>query len=125
MKKFIILFLALAISGIAKSQFISSDSNSINPFSHFEGESPAFSFPNNIIREKRAFDSIRNEIHISGVKYRYIEFDSLENPEDEHVFDLDGFGIPRISISRLEEKQFSLVDLEGRIIRMIYLDPKI
>ena len=120
MKKLIILALALSISGIAKSQF--SDLVFDSTFLSAKSET---SFPNHLISEKKSFDSVRNEIHISGVKYRYIEFDSLRNPVEEHVFDVDGFGIPRISIGEMREEQFSLVDSEGRIIRMIYLDPKI
>lgn len=120
MKKFIILALALSISGIAKSQFSESefDSSFLSPKSEV-------SAPNHLISDKKYFDSLRNEIHISGVKYRFIEFDSLENPVRDHIFDVDGFGIPRISIDRIKEEQFSLVDPEGRIIRMIYLDPNI
>jgi hypothetical protein len=120
MKKLIILALALSISGIAKSQF--SDLAFDSTFLSAKSEN---GFPNHLISEKKSFDSLRNEIHVSGVKYRYIEFDSLENPVENHVFDIDGFGIPRISLSEMREEQFSLVDSRGRIIKMIYLDPKI
>lgn len=120
MKKLIILALALSISGIAKSQFAGLEFDST-----FLSAKSETGFPNRLIIEKKSFDSVRNEIHLSGVKYRFIEFDSLENPVREQIFDVDGFGIPRISIGNLEEEQFSLVDSKGRIIRMIYLDPKI
>ena len=120
MKKFIILSLAFSISVIAKSQF--SDLAFDSAFLSAKSEN---AFPNHLISEKKSFDSLRNQIHVSGVKYRYIEFDSLENPVENHVFDIDGFGIPRISIGEMREEQFSLVNPDGRIIKMIYLDPKI
>lgn len=120
MKKLFILALALSISGIAKSQF--SDLNFDSIVLSVKSEN---AFPNHLISENKSFDSVRNEIHISGVKYRFIEFDSLENPVIDQIFDVDVFGFPRVSIDNLREEQFSLVDLEGRIIRMIYLDPKV
>jgi len=120
MKNLIIIALALSISGIAKSQFPDLVFDST-----FLSAKPEYGFPNHLISENKSFDSLRNVIHLSGVKYRYIEFDSLQNPIEEQVFDIDGFGIPRISIGEMEEEQFSLIDSEERIIRMIYLDPKI
>ena len=54
-----------------------------------------------------------------------IEFDSLGNRVNEEIFEFDQLNIPRITIGEMEEKQFSLVDLEDRIMKMIYLDPRI
>jgi hypothetical protein len=54
-----------------------------------------------------------------------IEFDSLGNRVNEEIFEFDQLNIPRIRVGEMEERQFSLVDLEDRIIKMVYLDPRI
>lgn len=118
----LILVFFLSLLGTVKAQF--SDLDSFNWDSELNGFTKT-SFPMSIIRDQKKFDSIRNEIHKSGLKYRLIEFDIVENPINELIFDTDGFGLPRKSVEKLSEKQYSLVNHDELIIRMIYLDPKI
>ena len=122
MVKYIILLLTILFSENGYSQFSGMNFDSI-----FISKESSYktSFPNLLIHEKSTFDSLRFKIHQSGVKYRLIEFDSLGNRVNEEIFEFDQLNIPRITIGEMEEKQFSLVDLEDRIMKMIYLDPDI
>lgn len=81
-------------------------------------------FTNTLIRDENEFHKLRDSIHLLGVKYRFIEFDSNDNAFNTLVI-ADGYGIERIKVGRWEEEQFSLVNREGKIIQMIYLDPEL
>jgi len=122
MIKYIVLLLTILFSKSGYSQFSGMNFDSIFISSKSSNET---SFPNLLIHEKSTFDSLRFEIHQSGVKYRLIEFDSLGNRVNEEIFEFDQLNIPRIRVGEMEERQFSLVDLEDRIIKMVYLDPRI
>ena len=124
MKKLALALGLFIFSLESKAQFAYLDSSEIKELEKAPIE-VKYSFPNLIIEDKRSFDSIRNQIHISGIKYKFIEFDSLEITSRVTIFDEDGMGLPRIGIEELGEKQITLVDKEGRFVRMIYLDPKI
>ena len=124
MKKLALVIGLFIFASEGKAQFAFLDSAAKQDFINAPIEEAKADFPNLIIEDKRTFDSLRTQIHISGVKYRFIEFDSLEIASKETIFDKNG-DLPRLGVEPGSESQFTLVDQEGRALRMIYLDPKI
>lgn len=123
MKKLVLLIGLGFFFNLGQAQFL--DSADLEDLYSQNGDNDlGVSFPNKIIREGNEFYRVRDSIHLLGLKYRFIEFDSNNNASNTFIIS-DGYGFERISIGKWEEEQFSLVDNEGRIIQMIYLDPEL
>ncbi len=122
MKKLALLFGALFIANFGKAQFAEVDSSEFAKFRNdVEKVEPKVSFPNFLIYNELEFRHVRDSIHRTGLSYRLISFDSLGVIQKSDIFESY---IPRYA-SKNRECQFSLVDPEGKILKMIYLDPKL
>jgi hypothetical protein len=123
MKKLALLSALLFISNFGKAQAdFFKDSSFPKSFNKFEIVEPEVGFPNHIIENESEFKHLRDSIHRTGYSYKFISFDSLGEVLESEIFKNSFFPL---SVGKNMEEQFSLVNKEGRIIKMVYLDPKI